>query len=1090
VFRGLRRIWPSSNEVLAEIELPEAARGDRERYAMHPALIDAALQLLGATAPPDVAGAESRGPYLPVSIDRVAVRSTGLHRLWSYTRVRTGEAGSTAQIADVRMFDDAGAIVAEVEGMRLQPISGSALRTQARERDKWLHEIDWRVKPYAQPNAERLSPSHWMILADEQGAGAAIADRLRARGDAVVIVRPSSSADFEKVCRDAVSAHGAPRGVIHLWSLDAGPVASAADLERAQQAGCKSLVQVVQGLTATLESDLPRLLVVTRGARQITGSDPDLAVAQAPILGLAATVSAEHPGLGCTQIDLDSQAPIDADVLWREIEASDGEDRIAIRGGSRYVARLVRQSHASSGEVAVASTAASSEVLDIPSPGVLDHLAWKPASRRAPGPGEIEIEVVATGLNFRDVLTALGMYEGAAGPLGTECAGRIVRIGEGVGEFQVGDEVIAFAGDTFRTFVTLPVDVVTRRPKRLGLVEAATIPATFLTAHHALHHLAQMSAGDRVLIHAAAGGVGLAAVQLARRAGAEIFATAGSDEKREYLRSLGVRHVMNSRTLDFADEVMKLTGGKGVDIVLNSLAGEFIPRSLAALGANGRFLEIGKKGIWTREQMAATRRDVAYHAIYLGELEPAQIRAMFEELVPAFETGALTPLRHRVFERNRAVDAFRHMAQARHIGKIVITHPAAMRAADTSAIRDDATYLVTGGFGALGSHIARWLVASGARQIALMGRHTETSGARTLVGELESAGARVIAVQGDVAREDDVARLLQTIRSANRPLRGVIHAAGVVDDGTLAQQDWPRFEKVMAPKMLGAWHLHSQTQADPLDFFVCFSSMVSVFASPGQGNYAAANSFLDALAYQRRAHGLPALSINWGPWAGSGMADAVAQRHQQRWAAQGVDSMAPDDGLAILHRLLREPSAQVAVLPVRWSTLLGAYQPGTIPPLLSELERATPIEHPRAKSGTRRDLRGEIERTAPANRRSAVLGEIRALAAKVLSLDRNHAIDARQPLSELGLDSLMAVELRNSIGELAGKTLPATLLFKYPTIGALTDYVLDDVFGLGETEPETASTDVDKDAAVIQPLDEDEVKRLLYEELKALGSES
>src|SRR5262245_6221962 len=491
--------------------------------------------------------------------------------------------------------------------------------------------------------------------------------------------------------------------------------------------------------------------------------------------------------------------------------------------------------------------------------------------------------------------------------------------------------------------------------------------------------------------------------------------------------------------------------------------------------------------------MAAALRYFAYHAIYLGELQPAQIRAMFEELSPAFETGALTPLRHRVFERRQAVDAFRHMAQARHIGKIVIAHPSAMRGAerpDGSTIRDDATYLVTGGFGALGSHIARWLVAAGARQIALMGRHTETPAAQTLIGDLEAAGARVLAVQGDVAREDDVARVLQAIRSTNRQLRGVVHAAGVVDDGTLAQQDWPRFEKVLAPKMLGAWHLHSQSQGDPLDFFVLFSSMVSVLGSPGQGNYAAANSFLDALAHHRRAQGLPAVSINWGPWAGSGMAGTVDSRHQQRWAAQGVEFMSSEDGLAILQRLLRAHAAQVAVLPVRWSTLLGALPAGAIPPLLSDLERGVSVGKQVAKHAARRDLRAEIERTAPANRRSALLAEIRTQAAKVLSLDRGHTIDVRQPLNELGLDSLMAVELRNSIGELVGKTLPATLLFKYPTIGALTDYLLGDVLRLAEEDAGTAPAEVDAYLADIEPLADDDVKRLLYEELKALGSES
>jgi NADPH:quinone reductase-like Zn-dependent oxidoreductase/acyl carrier protein len=877
-----------------------------------------------------------------------------------------------------------------------------------------------------------------------------------------------------------------------MWGLnaavaDSSPASSMAD---AQLMTCGSLLHLVQALAVRFETALPRLWTVTRGAQAVGAVARPIAVAQAPIWALSASIAAEYPDLASVAIDLDPSGPVDAEALVRDITTPDGEDRIAFREGRRFVARLVPAAGAPSPSRAATPFNEAPRVLDIAERGVLDHLQWKAAARRAPGPGEVEIGVAATGLNFRDVLNALGMYEGPAGPFGTECAGTVVGIGPGVADFKVGDEVMAFGGDTFRTFVTLPAALVTRKPSGLSLEEAATIPATFLTAFHALTTLALMSAGDRVLIHAAAGGVGLAAVQLAQRAGAEIFATAGSDEKRQYLRSLGVRHVMSSRTLDFADQIMSLTNGQGVDIVLNSLSGAFIPKSLSALGKGGRFLEIGKKGIWTSRQMAEARPDVAYHAIYLGELEPERIHDMFEELGPAFAARSLAPLRRRVFAADDVVGAFRFMAQAKHIGKIVISHRPESSGQPGSRVRGDASYLITGGYGALGSHVARWLVGAGARHIVLMGRHTPAAEG-SIVAELRSLGVDVLAAQGDVAREEDVRRVLAEIERAMPPLAGVIHAAGVVDDGTIAQQDWARFERVAAPKVQGAWNLHLCTRERPIDFFVMFSSMVSMFGAPGQGSYAASNAFLDALAHQRRRDGLPALSIDWGPWAGSGMAGEVDERRHQRWSAQGVDFMAPEEALGILPHLLASQAAQVGVLPVRWGRMLAAFPEGRVPPFLRELERTASAAAPaRAKAAVRRDLRAEVERTPAAGRRGVVLACLRDLAVKVLSLDSSQPIDVREPLSELGLDSLMAVELRNSISELVGRSLPATLLFKYPTLAALTDYVLDDVLELSEPDTSEPVGGVDRDLAEVEPLGDEDIKRLLLEELNSLGPDS
>ena len=505
------------------------------------------------------------------------------------------------------------------------------------------------------------------------------------------------------------------------------------------------------------------------------------------------------------------------------------------------------------------------------------------------------------GLNFRDVLNALGVYAGSAGLLGHEFAGTVVAKGDRVSHLSVGDEVMGIAEGAFASYVTTGAAGVARKPELLSHEEAATIPMAFLTAHYALIHLAKLARGERVLIHSAAGGVGMAAVQIARKAGAEIFATAGSPRKRERLHSLGIEHVMDSRSTDFAEEIRTRTGGAGIDVVLNFLTGEAIPASLSLLRPGGRFLEIGKAGIWEAERVAEAYPHVRYHVIYLGEVgakEPALLQAMFSDLNADLETGTLVPLPHRVFPIGEASLAFRHMAAARHIGKVVLAVDEPRR--QGLRVREDATYLLTGGLGGLGLRTARWLVDKGARSLVLVGRRDPTKEAAAVIEELSSLGARVAVMAADVSRPEDVARVVGAIASGMAPLRGVIHAAGILDDAPLVNTSFDRFGPVFGAKAQGAWNLHWATRELSLDFFVLYSSVASVLGSPGQGSYAAANALLDGLAHRRRGEGRAGLSVNWGPWAEVGMAAALDERQQRRRREAGVAAISPAEGFFAL----------------------------------------------------------------------------------------------------------------------------------------------------------------------------------------------
>ena len=948
-------------------------------------------------------------------------------------------------------------------------------------------------RPAAAAAAASPAAGRWLILGDRGGVGRSLAGRLEERGESSVLVEPGGPhavdptrpEDFRRLVAEALGAGQAPcRGVVHLLALDA-PLAEDApgeEVRAAEAAVCGSLLHLVQALATAAGSDLPRLWVVTRGAQPVGPSASPLAVAQAAAWGLGRIVALEHPELRCVRVDLDPAPEADvAGSLLAELDSRSGEDQVGVRGDVRHVARLVRSARRPDRSLAGDSALR----LEATTPGVLDGLSLRPAPRRPPGPGEVEIAVAAVGLNFRDVLSALGMYPGDAGPLGGECAGRVAAVGEGVEGLDVGDEVAAIAAGAFASHVTTRAELAVRKPPSIGFEEAATIPSAFMTAHHTLCGLARLAPGQRVLIHAASGGVGLAAVQLAQRVGAEVWATAGSPHKREFLAGLGVRRVMDSRSLSFADEVKAATGGEGVDVVLNSLTGESIPRSLSVLKPGGTFVEIGKRDIWDAARVAAARADVTYHAVDLAETarrDPAAIGSILREVMVAIDAGTLRPLARQVFPFAEAAAAFRLMAQAKHVGKIVVS--VAPRAA---RFDPEGSYLITGGLAGLGLLAAGWMLDRGARHLVLMGRSTPSAEARETIAALEGRGARIQVVQGDASREQDVASVLDSILRSMPPLRGILHSAGVLADAALVQQDWERFAQVLAPKVEGGWHLHRLTRHLPLDSFILFSSASALIGSRGQGNHASANAFLDALAHHRRASGLPAVSIGWGAWSEVG---AAAERGVgERIKALGIGTIGPEQGLRVLEEVLSRNIPQIGVVPIHWPTFARQFP---VPlPFFSDLARESgPAAAAAPAAAPTPDLAERLSRSHPSQRREALVGFIREQAVRVLGLDPSRPVDPTQPLHELGLDSLMAVELRNRLGAGLGlkRPLSATLLFDYPTVGAVADHLAREVLGWEPPAAETGAVTTGGASAVdeVLGLSEEEAEAVLLQELSSL----
>jgi len=590
------------------------------------------------------------------------------------------------------------------------------------------------------------------------------------------------------------------------------------------------------------------------------------------------------------------------------------------------------------------------------------------------------------------------------------------------------------------------------------------MPVAFLTAHYAMNYLGRMSKGEKILIHAATGGVGLAAIQLAKLHDAKIFCTAGTPEKREFLASLGIEHIMDSRTLSFADQVLEATGGEGVDLVLNSLAGEAIRKGLETLTDYGRFLEIGKRDIYgnSRVGLRPFRKNLSMHVIDLDAVmrqRPEMLGAMFQELMQWAERGEIRPLLYRVFPISNVIGAFRYMAQAKHLGKIVLSMqereiPVAPPIVGEVSFRADATYLMTGGLGGFGLTVAQWMVEKGARHLVLTGRSgAKSPEAQAAVEAMRNSGAEVVVLKADVTDRAQVRQVLDQIKQSMPPLKGVFHAAMVLKDCLMMNLTEERFREVWEPKVLGAWNLHVETQDMELDSFVLFSSLASIFGTGGQGNYASGNAFVDSLAYYRQARGLPALTISWGFLGQVGWVarhDDIAKRLEH----QGVNSFTPQQALALFGRFIQTQPAHVGVMNMDWRKWGESLGRSTISTRFRHLvQSAGSGDDESQKSGSQ--ARAALLAATGADRRAMLENLLREQVARVLGASPAK-LDVERPLTELGLDSLMAVELRNWIEGDLRLSLPAVELMRGPSVSRLTDLLGEQLSGTS-TAPAAAA---------------------------------
>ncbi|MFF3426898.1 type I polyketide synthase [Streptomyces sp. NPDC002602] len=1008
LFQGLRATWRRGDEVFAEVSLPGDG-ADARGFGVHPALLDAALHALGPAARAEDEPGSAR---LPFTWGGVRVHAVGADLL----RVRLVRAQDGA--VSLHAADAAGHPVVSIDSLVMRPVSPERLRgtDTAPTADAPLFATGWVASSGSVEVATSSDTNHVLLGAPSGGAW-------RHHPDLTAYAEALAAGTERPATVVALCPHVDPDGP--------GTPASAG-------AAAEWALALVQQWVADERLSDSHLVVATRHAVAVPGEEGPVRLPHATVSGLVRSAQTENPER-ITLLDLDDAAP--DPVLVAEAVLG-GEPELAVRRGTLYARRLTRPSTGTA-----LTVPAGPWRLDSTGRGTLDNLALVPCTEPE-GPladGMVRIAVRAAGLNFRDVLIALDMYPGLA-ELGTECAGVVLETGPGVTGLAVGDRVMGMVPRAFGPTAVADRRVLVRIPEGWSFESAAATPIAFLTAYYGLVDLAGLGAGESVLVHAAAGGVGTAAVQLARHLGAEVYGTAG-EPKWDTLLANGLdrAHIASSRTLDFAGDFREATDGAGVDVVLNSLAGEFIDASLGLMPRGGRFVEMGKTDPRDPERIAADHPGVRYRSFDLGDAGPDRIAEILTHLAALFADGTLTPIPVTTWDIRDAANAFRALSQATITGKAVLTLPAL-------TFEEGETVLITGGTGTLGVLLARHLVTThGLRHVTLAGRRgTDTPAVERLRAELAPLGAGVRVAACDAGDEEALERLLDSITAEHR-LAGVVHAAGVTDDGVVSALDPERLNAVLRPKVSGAWNLHRLTEHLAPRMFALFSSASATLGAAGQGNYAAANAFLDALAEYRHARGLPATSLAWGLWAeASGMTGGLDERDLQRMSRSGVAPLATEEGLALFDTAVLAGSPALVPAKLDLAALRARHADGRVPAVLRELVRvrrpavaAVAVAHPGAAPAGPASLTERLAPLSPAERQRLVLDLVRRHTAAVLGHGSADEIDPDQAFKVLGFDSLTAVELRNHLRTATSLTVPATLVFDHPTPAALTEHLLE-----------------------------------------------
>ncbi|MCO5231227.1 MAG: SDR family NAD(P)-dependent oxidoreductase [Chitinophagales bacterium] len=1033
-FQTVNQLNIGTNFIVADIQLNSLIQNSISKYFIHPAILDGFIQtFLAAKYLKD-----KPSTFVPIKVEEIYLHHFDKDVSGGKIKILLQDDNLNAIKGDAIVLNDAGQIILELKGFELARLEQDSISNEQVQEQILFDTI----------NIEQDIPSF-----EEKSIIVFVADDISEelldafqpkwvvrKGDFFhqqgnqFIINPSSFEDYQSLFSIVGNSVNT---VVHTWSLDEKSVAGL----DAQENSTLSVVRIAR---AVVYADAPpKIWVLTDSVEKFP--------AQSTVIGMLNVLRNEHPELNASSIEMIED---DWGRVAQIVNSSTEENTWKIFADTQVVERLspidIQENIVT--DIKKVPANHQSFAVEMSQPGILDNIEIKKKQLPRLKAHEVKVKVEAIGINFMNLMSALGIYPGKENgfaTLGIECAGIVDEVGVDVEHLKVGDRVFGMAYHTMASHIHVDASLMQIIPDNLSFEEAATIPVVYLTVYYGLIIQSKLQKGERVLIHSATGGVGLAAIQVAQMIGAEIFATAGNEEKRELLHSLGVHHVYDSRNLDFAEQILKDTSGEGIDVVLNSLTGSAMVKSMHLLRSFGRFVEIGKKDVYANSKVGLEvfSKGLSYYMIDFEKMvfeKPQLVGDLLGELVPYFEDGGLTPIQSKIFHVTDVKSAFEYMSLGKHIGKIVIQinsdNVFLEELVGSKGFTEDATYLLTGGYGGLGLTFAQYMVAKGARRLLLTGRTGYSD--NEIIHQLRSLGAEIIIDKADVSEREDIERILAIHHSNEQPLKGVFHLAGILDDASILNLDEDAFYRVLSPKVLGAYNLHITTQAYDLEHFVLFSSSTILFGSPGQAAYVAANKYMDALVEHRERLGLGGLSIQWGTVSDVGLA-ASADNRSERLEEEGVAPLSPKECTDWFDVITQMDIPVVGAFRFDLAKWQQAY-PSSVKNHFYDLLR---------KEDALKDEDVEVSKELSLTeilsgiddleiRLSTLENQLKEIVGHVVKLPADD-IHIKTTFKSLGIDSLMSIQLKNQLEKVYATSLSVTAFWTHSNIRDYAKFLLE-----------------------------------------------
>lgn len=1089
-FQGIKQIYKGNNEVLVKIEGNDSLITNLDNYLLHPTILDSGFQTMVAIVDE---GSSNPSPFVPVNIRQVVFYTSPGNECWSYCRITERTANTIT--GDLILFDDNGEVLAELNGITCQAINSSG-GDQSEEMDNWFYQYTWNELENIADGDKGNTSGHWLVFGSESDETLDLVNALNNWGvsyslatkgdtygmidDGLYQVNPADEGEYHKLLGN-LSNNGLSN-IIYLWAAENSGQGTNITADDATDT-VMPLVYIAKALAKSASGEKVRLNVITRGAVSVTEGDTLPSLDAGAFWGLNHLVANENPNVKAKTIDLPEQAGSGLNELLAELASANTEEDIAIRNGKRYSRTLDRVSLLgdNNSESKHTVTTDTPVLLEIGQIGKIDSLHYIETERRAPEADEIEIKVHASCLSLKDVLKVIGQLSHKAtkgtyfeSTFGMEASGVITRVGSAITDFKVGEEIVLSAQEgCLKSYVTAKPTFFVRKPEHIAFEDALMV-VPYMTVLYGLRDRAQLQKGEKILIHNATGGVGLAAIQWAQHAGAEIYATAGSEEKREYLKSLGVQHIYNSRTLEFVEQIKEDTNGYGVDVVINAIAGEALYQSFELLAPYGRFVEIGKRDISenTGLPMAAFNRNITFHGIDVDRLmieRTPVVQNILLDIYNYYQQGIFKATHTHTFPAKDAVEAFNFLAQSKHMGKVVLDFHAqeveVPARKERKQLDTESTYLISGGTGGFGLQIAQWLSEKGVKQLVLASRSgAKTDEAKAAIAKIEANGTKVYAQPVDITNEESVKAVINEIRNTMPPLKGIIHCAVVLDDGFITDMNRDRFMTSYNAKVGGALNLHKYTQDIALDHFVSFSSISALIGNAGQANYVAANTFLDQFAHHRRAQGLAATTINLGVLTEAGLL-ARDKNVAAVLESGGILGFTNQNALDSLGVVMQQNPVQVGMFNIDWKRWSSGNAKSAASSRFEKL-----VESSAGAGGANNqlmELAAELSVLSESERNAYMENATAEELAKVLKLSVEK-IDKSRGINFMGIDSLMAVELGRAIQSRFGVEVSTMELLSGPNVSQLSALI-------------TEKAGLNKNVADLDALSEEELDALLAE---------